>query len=145
MMEGEHTDRIVTHLRTTDAQLEEKVTMLQTFDKNLLSLINIEEIEGDLMESELIKDKITQLRSPIVEFLNKLASRKETIEEHAREHVSRPVTPSSDSSLDPEKVYPPASTESLSLTTSSIKPTIRTGTVPGQNCQSCIYPSFWAT
>ena len=36
MMEGEHTDRIVTRLWTTDVQLEEKVTMLQSFDENLL-------------------------------------------------------------------------------------------------------------
>ena len=39
-------------------QLEEKVTTLQTFDENLLSLIDIEEIEGDIM---VIKDKIAQL------------------------------------------------------------------------------------
>ena len=44
--------------------------------------------------------------------------------------MSRLVTPSSDSSLDPEKVDPPASAESLPLTTSSIKPTVRTGTRP---------------
>ena len=44
--------------------------MLQTFDENLLLLIDDEEIEGDIMESELIKDKIAQLQSEIVEFLN---------------------------------------------------------------------------
>ena len=36
MLEGEHTDRIVTYLRTIDAQLEEIVTILQKiYDKNL--------------------------------------------------------------------------------------------------------------
>ena len=78
------------------------------------------------MQSELIKDKIAQLRSEIVEFLNKPANRKETIEEH----VSRPVTPLSDSSLDPKRVDSPASAGSLLLTTSSIEPTVRTGTGP---------------
>ena len=67
-------------------QLEEKVTTLQTFDENLLSLIDIEEIEGDIM---VIKDKIAQLWSKIVEYLNKPANRKETIDEH----VSQLVTP----------------------------------------------------
>ena len=126
MMKGEHTDRIVTRLQTIDVQLEEKVTMLLTFDETLLSLIDIEEIKGDIMESELIKGKITQLQSEIVEFLNKQANKKETIEEH----VSPPFTPLSDSSLDPERIDPPASTGSLPLTTSSIKPTVRTGTRP---------------
>ena len=45
MMEGEHTDRIVTRPQTIDVQLEEKVTMLQTFNENLLSLIDVEEID----------------------------------------------------------------------------------------------------
>ena len=82
------------------------------------------------MESELIKDKIAQLQSEIIEFLNKSANRKETIEEHAREHIYRPVTPLSDLSLDPERVDPPASAGSLPLTTSSIEPTVITGTRP---------------
>ena len=100
--------------------------MLQTFDENLLSLIDVKEIEGDIMQSELIKDKIAQLQSKIVEFLNKPANRKETIEEH----VSGLVTPLSDSLLDPKRVDSPASAGSLLLTTSSIEPAVRTGTGP---------------
>ena len=138
MMEGKHTDTIVTRLQTIDIQLEEKIIMLQTFDKSLLSLIDVEEIEGDIMEYELIKDKVTQLRSEIVEFLNKPSNRKETIEEH----VSRPVTSLSDSSLDAEKVDPPASAGSLPLTTSSVKPTMRTGTRP--KLQKLHLPKFRA-
>ena len=52
--------------------------MLQTFDENLLSLIDVEEIEGDIMKSELIKDKIAQLQSEIVEYLNKPANKRDS-------------------------------------------------------------------
>ena len=76
------------------------------------------------MESGLIKDKIAQLRSEIIKFLNKPVNRNETIEEH----VSWSVTPSSDSLLDPERVDPLASTGSLPLTTSGIESAVRTGT-----------------
>ena len=51
--------------------------MLQTFNKNLLLLIDVEEIEGDIMEFEIMKDKIAQLQSEIIESLSKPANRRD--------------------------------------------------------------------
>ena len=51
--------------------------MLQTFNKNFLLLIDVKEIEGDIMEFEIIKDKIAQLQSEIIESLSKPANRRD--------------------------------------------------------------------
>ena len=104
----------------------------------MLSLSDVEEFKGDIMESELINDKIAQLRHEIVELLNKPANRKETIEKH----VSQPFTPLSDSLLDPERVDPPASTGSLLLITRSIESTMRTGSYQAKTAEATFTKVF---
>ena len=45
MMEEERTDKIVTRLRNICVQLEEKSCLLRTFNEDVLTLIDVEEIE----------------------------------------------------------------------------------------------------
>ena len=60
----------------------------------MLTLIDVEEIEEDIVESEFVSDKIAQMRSEIEDFLSKPSAadcNRETTEELP--HVSRPYTP----------------------------------------------------
>ena len=102
ILEGESNEKVANRLRTISSKLEEKLQLLQTFDESLMSLIDVKEIEKDIMESDLITDKIEQVRSEIEIFLNKVVDKTSRIAtppavhppEHVpTEHVSLPTTP----------------------------------------------------
>jgi len=51
------------------AKLEEKLRLLKSFDESLLALIEVEEVEDDIMEAEVVSDKIDTVRSEIETFV----------------------------------------------------------------------------
>ena len=75
---------------------------MQTFDESLMALIDVKDIEEDIMKSDLIADKIEQVRSKTEIFLGKLVDITSTTAtlatiqspEHVpTEHVKRLTTP----------------------------------------------------
>ena len=106
ILEGESNEKVANHLKTISSKLEEKLQLLQTFDESLMALIDVKDIEEDIMESDLIADKIEQVRSEIENFLGTLVDKTSTTAmpttvqppEHVpTEHMKRPTTPIVDS------------------------------------------------
>ena len=71
LLEGERTERILTRLKTTDEQLVEKTKTLKGLDEEILESIDVSEIEDDVLESEVIVEKIAQLHEEINAFIEK--------------------------------------------------------------------------
>ena len=65
ILEGEISERLLTQLRIIDGQLEEKKTMLAALDEEILSQVEVGEIETDVVDSEAITYKIAQMRGEI--------------------------------------------------------------------------------
>jgi len=82
MMEGERNERTVSRLKMISAKLEEKLTLLKTFDESLLALIDVEEVEDDIMEADVVSDKIDTVREEIELFV------REPLKDRSTEHVS---------------------------------------------------------
>ena len=82
-MKGERPETHLTRLQTIDGQLEDKKTMLAALDNEILSQIEVGEIETDVVDSEVIAYKIAQMRGEIREALERAdaASRDEHVTE----------------------------------------------------------------
>ena len=120
-MKEERTDKIYTRLTNISIKLEEKSHLLQTFNKNMLTIIDVREIEEDIVELELVNAKITQMRREIEDFLSKLSANcnRETTGELL--HMSCPATsiinttPVNTPPVNNEVVVSPASVGTQSL------------------------------
>jgi len=53
--------------------------VLKGFDQEILTLINIMEIEDEIMESKLVLDKITQSQNEIAAVLSKPVTRRQSL------------------------------------------------------------------
>jgi len=71
LLEGERVEKSVSRLRTIDEQLTEKLKVLRGFDEEMLTLIDVKEIENDLLEAEAIADKVSQVCGEIKAYLSK--------------------------------------------------------------------------
>ena len=67
----EESERAYKRLRSIDHQLEEKVALLQNLDGEILELVAVDEIEEEIIEADVILEKITQLREQVAEFFAK--------------------------------------------------------------------------
>ena len=76
-------ERHLTRLRTINGQLEDKKTMFAALDDEILSQIEVREIETDVVDSEVIAYKIPQMRGEIREVLERadVTSRDEHVTE----------------------------------------------------------------
>ena len=100
ILEGEISERLLTRLRIIDGQLEEKKTMLAALDEEMLSQIEVREVETDVVDSEAITYKIAQMRGEIRAVLERpeIESRDEHVTEtvstaESHERVSPPSSP----------------------------------------------------
>ena len=84
LLDGDCSEKTVICLKMISAKLEEKSRLLKSFDESLLALIEVEEVEDNIMEAEVVSDKIDTVQSEIAAFV------REPFGEGATEHVSRP-------------------------------------------------------
>jgi len=71
LFEGERVEKSIIHLQTIDKQLTEKLKVLRGFNEEILTLIDVKDIENDVLESEDIAAKVSQLCGEIKAFLVK--------------------------------------------------------------------------
>ncbi|XP_065909767.1 uncharacterized protein [Dysidea avara] len=71
LLEGERVEKSITRLRIIDEQLTEKLKVLRGFDEDMVTLIDVKEIENDVLEAEAIADKVSQLCGEIKAYLKK--------------------------------------------------------------------------
>ena len=91
----EGSERALNRLRTINRQLDDKLTLLQDLDGEILELVPVGEVEDEIMEAGVISSKIVDLREQIADFMAKSRTSetapKMTLEpimdEHVDEHV----------------------------------------------------------
>lgn len=71
LFEGERTEKSIIRLKIIDEQLTEKLKVLRGFDEEVLTLIDVKDIENDVLEAEAIADKVSQVCGEIKAYLSK--------------------------------------------------------------------------
>jgi len=116
LFEGDRSEKSIIRLRIIDEQLTEKLKVLRTFDEEVLTLIDVKEIENDVLQAEDIADKVSQLCGEIKAYLTKppklSASKTDDVsvpKDTETSKVARRVVPRLESSIKPKlpKLYLP--------------------------------------
>ena len=154
ILEGERPERHLTRLRTIDGQLEDKKTTLTALDDEILSQIEVGEIETDVVDSEAIAYKIAQMRGEIWEVLERadVASRDEHVTEilstaGSHERTSPPSSPALSERIEESIRSPLPSPEHVSDTNmesrSRIKPKLLKLQQPKFSGDITKFRTFW--
>ena len=76
----EESERAYKQLRSIDRQLEEKSALLQNLDGEILELVAVDEIKEEIIDADVIMEKIIQLREQVAEFFAKSSTNDATDE-----------------------------------------------------------------